>query len=99
MRPIAVIGRRLADRLFENRRIRGNAGETVPIDQLLEMTILNDLARQKIQPDGLAFFCKRPQRVHACFHFPICAFAAATTLSTVKPKAFIKSLIGADAPK
>ena len=50
----AVIFVGTADRLLENRRIRGDALDAVGIDQLLQVALGDEAAGQKIQPDRLA---------------------------------------------
>ena len=97
-RDVGIVGRALADRLLEDRGIGGDAGEAILFDQPFKLAIGDDVARQIVEPDGLAFLRKRTQRVHDVFHFAICALAASTTSSAVKPKRFIKSLPGAEAP-
>src|ERR1700675_3642825 len=50
----AVIFVGTADRLLENRRIRGDALDAVAIDQFLQVALGDEAAGQEIQPDRLA---------------------------------------------
>src|ERR1700740_1086563 len=76
-RDAVIIGVRFAHRLLEDRRVGGDAGEPIVVDQTLQMSVVDDVARQEIEPDGRAVFRKLPQPVHASFHFEICSFATA----------------------
>ena len=40
--------------LLEDRRVGGNAGEAVALDQLLQFTFGEELAADEIEPDRLA---------------------------------------------
>ena len=50
----AVIFVRTADRLFEDRRVRGHALDAVGVDQLLQVALGDEAAGEEIQPDRLA---------------------------------------------
>ena len=59
------------------------------------------LSLQIVQPDRLAACLELLQGIHAVLSLAdaSCALAAAITFSVVKPNFFIRSSIGADAPK
>jgi hypothetical protein len=50
----AIIFVRTADRLLENRRIRGHALDAIGIDQLFQVAFGDEAAGEEIQPDRLA---------------------------------------------
>ena len=50
----AVIFVRTADRLFENRRVRGHAFDAVLLDQLFQVAVGDEAAGEEIEPNRLA---------------------------------------------
>jgi hypothetical protein len=50
---LIVIGIGMTDRLFEDRRVGGDAGQPVLRDQLLQPALVHELAIDEIQPDRL----------------------------------------------
>ena len=81
----------LADRLLEDRRIRGDALQPVALDQRAQLALLDQAALQIVQPGRLAARFELLQRIHAvCLPgfvscSVICDLAAAITFSGVKP--------------
>ena len=51
-RRVILVGR--ADRLFEDRRVRGQAAHAVGVDQLFQIALGDETACEKIEPDCLA---------------------------------------------
>ncbi len=49
-----VIGGAVAHRLLEDRRVGGDAGQAVLVDQLLQAAFGEELAVDEVEPDGLA---------------------------------------------
>src|SRR6185312_5029796 len=94
----------LADRLLEDRRVRGHAAQAVIGDERLEPAARQQLAADIVEPDRLAVILQALQRVHVrcpprrSRDRASCDFAASTTFSGVKPNFFRSSLNGADAP-
>ena len=73
----------------------------VALDERAQFALFDQAALQIVQPKRLAERFELFQRIHVAFSLtrPSCCFAAASTFSRVKPNFFIRSLIGADAPK
>ncbi len=53
----------LPDRLLEDRRIGGHAGDGVLLDQALQLAALHELAMHVVEPDGLARLTELLQRI------------------------------------
>ncbi len=84
-------------RLFEDRRVRRDAGQAVLVDQLLETTGLQELPVDEIEPYRLAEAFEIVERTHHLVS--ITWRATLTTLSTVNPNLSCNLASGAEAPK
>ena len=92
-----IVGIAAADGLLEDRGVGGQALDPILVDQALQLAVLEDLAVQIVEPDGLASAFKLAERVgHRVASS--WARAASRTWSTVKPKRVITAWIGAEAP-
>jgi hypothetical protein len=58
----------LPDRFLEDARVGGNAAQVVPRDHLLELPVVQDLAADVVQPDGLAERMKLVKRILVLRH-------------------------------
>ncbi len=90
----------LADRLLEDRGVRGETLQSVMRDEPAQLAGLDQAALQIVEPGRLATCFELLQRVHATFSLASasCCFAAASMFSGVKPNFVIRSLSGAEAP-
>ena len=62
---------RIADRLLEDRRVRGDAAQVVLLDHALELALGNEAAGDEVEPYGLTLVGEQAlQRVHARHPFP-----------------------------
>ena len=106
-----IVVRAVADGLLENRGVRRHAGEAIVLNQSLEISIADQAARQKVEPDRLPGLAKLKQGIAPLPCLPRCchsavrvldlaswSLAAAAMASTVKPNLPNRSLRGADAP-
>ena len=57
----------LADRLLEDRRVRGDALQPVALDERAQLALLDQAALQIVQPGRLAACFELLQRIHAAF--------------------------------
>src|SRR5579862_5976889 len=75
----------MADRMFENRRVRRDATQAVIIDEFLEAALGHEPPGQKVEPNGLTMIRERLQRIHYQEFLAICDSAAAISLSATTP--------------
>ena len=92
-----VIGVAVAHRLFEYRRVGGNAGQPVFVDKFLESALGKKCAIDEIEPDGLALRFEVVEQAH--HFFSSISLATLTTLWMVNPNLSCSLVSGADAPK
>ena len=96
---LRVVGIAMRDRLLEDGRIGGHAGDAVFLDEPLQPTFLEEAAVDKVQPGGLAKIVQLPDPArHRHASCKIIERAASTTWSTVKPNFSWSLASGADAP-
>src|SRR6185503_17862400 len=82
------------DRLVEDRRVRGQAGDRELVDVALQRPVVEDRAGDVVEPEALAEVVKFLGGLH--WRSP---FAVSATRSGVKPNLVCTSFSGAELPK
>src|SRR3974390_479059 len=95
-RGIVFVG--LGDCLLEDGGIRCDTAQAVLFDQLLQFSLRDEAAREKIEPRRLAVFLQFLNWIHRVLPRAICSLAASMILSVVNPNFFKRSVSGADEP-
>ena len=67
---LIVIGVGLGDRLLEDRGVGGDAGQAILLHQLLEPALVQELAIDEIEPDGLTGLTQCLQTIGHDLTFP-----------------------------
>ena len=105
---LLVVGVAAGDRLVEDRRVRGQAGDRELVDVAGERAVAQHRAGDVVEPEALAQLVQFRGRLHGspssvAFRYQLrmasTSRAASATLSGVKPNLVCTSLSGAELPK
>ena len=91
---LLVVGVAAGDRLVEDRRVRGQAGDRELLDVAREGAVAQHRAGDVVEPEALAQLVQLRGRLHESS-----SFAASATRSGVKPNLSWTSFSGAEVPK